>query len=83
MNKDLISRTELINFIKANGFVYANTLETFPAVDAVPVVRCKDCRHARRDGVSSRKGLRCCYHPIASAVQDDHYCGYGRRPAGE
>ena len=35
----LIDKDELIAFIKANGFVYANTLETFPEIDAVPVVR--------------------------------------------
>ncbi len=35
----LIDKDELIAFIKANGFVNANTLETFPEIDAVPVVR--------------------------------------------
>lgn len=31
----LINKDTLIPFIKANGFVYANTLETFPEVDPV------------------------------------------------
>lgn len=34
----LIKKDDLIAFIKSNGFVYANTLETFPEVDAVEVV---------------------------------------------
>ena len=35
----LIDKDALIAYIKANGYVYANTLEGFPEVDAVPVVR--------------------------------------------
>lgn len=34
----LIDADELIAFIKFNGYVYANALEKFPTVDAVPVV---------------------------------------------
>jgi len=41
----LIDADELISFIKFNGYVYANTLERFPKVDAVPVVRCNKCRY--------------------------------------
>lgn len=83
MNNDLLSRAELIGYIKANGFIYANTLETFPAVDATAVIRCKDCKHSQRSNVPGYKVLRCCYRPIAFAVAEDHYCGYGRRGARE
>lgn len=33
MSDDLISRKALKEFIMQNGYVYANTLDTFPAVD--------------------------------------------------
>lgn len=33
MDNDLISRKALKEFIMQNGYVYANTLDTFPAVD--------------------------------------------------
>jgi hypothetical protein len=36
----LIDKDELIDFIKSNGYVYANTLEDFPD----PVVRCGMCK---------------------------------------
>lgn len=37
----LIDKDELITFIKANGYVYANTLETFSEVDATPTIHGK------------------------------------------
>jgi hypothetical protein len=47
-----------------------------PVVDAVPVVRCRDCRHCE-DGL--------CYHPKNSGltdvllVLDDDFCSSGER----
>lgn len=35
----LIDLDTLIAFIKANGMIYANTLDNFPTVEAVPVVQ--------------------------------------------
>lgn len=40
----LIDLDELINFIKANGMVYADTLDKFPTVEAAPVSHgCEYC----------------------------------------
>lgn len=51
---------------------------TAPTVDAVPVVRCKDCRHRDPEdhkcecGEMERQG---CPFP----VDDDYFCKYGAR----
>ena len=53
-----------------------------PTVDAVPVVRCKDCRHRDPEdhkcdcGAMERQG---CPFP----VDDDYFCKYGERKGGE
>ena len=59
-----------------------NRIETWvdemPTVDAVPVVRCKDCRHRDPEdhkcdsGALERAG---CIFP----VQDDYFCSFGER----
>ena len=48
-------------------------------VDAVPVVRCKDCRHWRDDNPRVN-GYHCCYrmHNIFPMNGSD-YCSYGER----
>lgn len=56
----LIDLDELINFIKANGMVYADTLDKFPTVEAAPVV------HGEWISVKDRlpeeaKEYLCCY----------------------
>jgi hypothetical protein len=45
MNNDLISRSALLEFAHNHigGIVDCNDIARFPAVDAVEVVRCKDC----------------------------------------
>lgn len=53
-----------------------------PTVDAVPVVRCKDCIHRDPEdfkcdcGSLERQG---CIFPVA----DDYYCSYGERKIDE
>lgn len=50
-------------------------IEDTPTVDAVPVVRCKDCKHLWRDLAGPfcgcGRGLREIYH--------DTFCSYGER----
>ena len=53
-------------------------IKSIPAVDVVPVVRCKDCRHHDPEdhkcdsGMTERQG---CPFP----VHDDYYCAYGEK----
>ena len=49
-------------------------LANAPTVDAVPVVRCKDCKHYTP--VEGGKPL-CALHSIA--VAQDDFCSYGER----
>ena len=51
-------------------------VEDFPSVDAVPVVRCQDCKSFRRNNendpyCADRRGL--------SDPKPDDYCSYGER----
>lgn len=47
-----------------------NVLKEAHAVDAVPVVRCKDCKRY--------SGHRYCWY-LAADVMDDDFCSYGER----
>ena len=61
-------------------------IEEQPTVDAVPVVRCKDCRHCTKDeNIIGAYGY--CYHFGCYAhepmVEADDFCSYGERREGE
>ena len=62
-----------------------NFLAKLPKVDAVEVVRCKDCKH--REKSPWHDGYRCGnpYDGMASGVElrDDDFCSYGERREGE
>ena len=58
-----------------------NLIDKASTIDAVPVVRCKDCKHFGGHGT-------CHYHaadengtPIF--VRDDDFCSYGKRKDGD
>lgn len=63
----------------------ADIINHAPAVDAVPVVRCKDCRHFRE----AFFGEKYCNRPVMCGfaeigdLGDDDYCSYGERRADE
>ena len=51
MTDDLISRQALTAEIMRRGIYppgVRHAIENAPAIDAVPVVRCKDCKHAEK-----------------------------------
>lgn len=50
-----------------------------PEVDAVPVVRCKDCKHAE----FSEPGMTYCPGIVGSWVDDDWFCADGERREGD
>ena len=58
--------------------VLASDIKNAPTVDAVPVVRCKDCKHWHKDAVF------CGYMPYGEASERvnwyvDDFCSYGER----
>ena len=52
------------------------TGDNFPSTDAVPVVRCKDCRYLGRE---LDKGLYSCDDYNLPYCEPDSYCSHGRR----
>ena len=57
-------------------------MENAPTIDAVEVVRCKDCKYKHPD-------LLCCCNiriydePISVRIELDDFCSYGERREGE
>jgi hypothetical protein len=56
----------------------ADALEKAPTIDAVPVVRCGECKHCNPTEGGSPL---CTYHRIACSYND--FCSYGERKDGE
>lgn len=90
MNGDLISRSALladgIRFsrgINDNGLLFVpmrdvfTSIEEAPAVDAVPGVRCKDCRHFGGHGACHYFAADVSGTPIF--VRDNDFCSRGER----
>ena len=48
----------------------------FPTVDAVEVVRCKDCKHCSQN---TPDGLHWCDEHEVGSLMDDDFCSYGER----
>lgn len=52
-------------------------MEQTPAIDAVPVVRCKDCKHNNESHALRQGGVWCDYW--GTYPDDDDFCSYGER----
>ena len=58
--------------------VIVNFIGEAPTIDAVPVVRCKDCRFYNTTGCQT--GFGWCESPVVSTgVYDEWYCADGER----
>lgn len=55
-------------------------LHTSKTIDAVPVCRCKDCKHYNTSGCADGFGWCECMN---LGVVDYHFCSYGERKDGE
>lgn len=91
MNNDLISRSEIrkhiLNmtgmFTDELGFVLSSdavigAIETVPTIDAVKVVRCKDCRRWGTGYGGETEKVKVCYY-AGYMVGENGYCVYGER----
>lgn len=56
--------------------IFAEAVKKFPSVDAVPVVRCKDCR--KRDTVECEMEYKYEEYPW-KATKDNDFCSSGER----
>ena len=74
LKKELLSRAFFPALVK-------HAIEKCQTVDAVEVVRCKDCKHEKKpEGVKHTNGFcRCEYFFLD--LEEDHFCSYGERRA--
>ena len=91
--KRLIDYYYLAEKIECPGvpLVYWDDIESAPTVDAVEVVRCRECKHHRDKNEQEQqylvKDILICISPDATddcwnAVWPDHFCSYGERKEG-
>ena len=57
---------------------FETMLSEAPTVDAVPVVRCQDCKYHENTNVTGFE--HCCL--IGKTVRHDDFCSYGERKEG-
>lgn len=72
---DWKTQQHILNFSRA----YKRLVESAPAVDAVEVVRCKNCKHRY---YNDDLGRHCCSiwaDGYDTVVRDDDFCSYGER----
>jgi hypothetical protein len=83
MDNDLISRSAAIDALmkapKLTRSIIRRVLRQVPEVDAVEVVRCKDCK---RRYYNEDREVYCCEawaDGYDTEVRDDCFCSYGER----
>ena len=58
------------------GLLTLAEIDTAPTIDAVPVVRCGECKQYK----STSNGLRYCgYTMLGKCTKPDDFCSYGER----
>ena len=65
----------------AEGFAEAIHIAKYiaPTVDAVPVVRCRECKHSVKIDYQGRWLYCCMRYAGPSVVRKDSFCSYGER----
>ena len=89
MTDDLISRQALTAEIMRRGIYppgVRHAIENAPAIDAVPVVRCKDCKHAEKskyafDWDGKTPLCECSYMTQPNSWHE--YCSWAERKEAE
>lgn len=79
----LIDTDNLNARLSRNGTPYYTVpdIENAPTVDAVLVVRCKDCKYAYINSFSALPGEALC-SSSGKVMQQDDFCSYGERKDG-
>ena len=71
-----LHQTRAIPLNTSYHFELLGCVEDCPTIDAVPVVRCKDCKHYNTIGCS--KGFGWCEN-IDRGTSDNFYCANGKQ----
>ena len=87
IDADKLERHEADTYGAIEDVIYAEDVDNAPTIDAVPVVRCKDCKQHRplTATVVVRNGERvryCSCDKFGRSVLDDDFCSYGERKDG-
>ena len=81
---ELISREALKQVLLSKGFnpaIVGRAIDAAPAVAAVPVVRCKECKFFEPSAVTIR--FYCDWHRDTFETFPDDFCSYGERKDDE
>ena len=71
--------------VKGVGLILAETVDKAHTIDAVPVVRCRECKHGELVFLSDNgtTHIECykCIHPTIGLkiMEPDDFCSYGER----
>ena len=57
-------------------------IKTAPTVDAVPVVRCRECKHYDTADFDGNILCGCTLHSAMVDITPDDFCSYGERKEG-
>lgn len=74
---DLISREAVLDY-EHRGFIWGADVRSIPAVDAVEVVRCKNCRHWGTGYGGETENIKVCEY-ANYMVSKNGYCVYAER----
>lgn len=61
-----------------NAFIDAAILKAIPTIDAVPVVRCRECKHYKDLGTYYRL-MDCTHRDGLTNPYEDDFCSYGEQ----
>lgn len=65
--------------VKGVGLILAETVDKAPTIDAVPVVRCKDCKYHEDEEI----GMVYCPNALGGWVAENWFCAEGERKEGQ
>lgn len=74
---DLIERQAAINAVGLTTWA-GSRISRLHAIDAVPVVRCKDCRFHEHE----EPGMAWCPNVVGAWMTEEGYCSMGERREG-
>ena len=64
--------------VKGVGLILAETVDKAPTIDAVPVVRCRECKHHEDEEI----GMVYCPNALGGWVGENWFCADGERKEG-